>query len=64
MEVISYWIVVISEYYSIFILCLLANITPADKCPRFFIPAQAGIKQSIGCRTKSGMTAEAFESPG
>jgi len=50
--------------YLIIILCLLANITPVDKCPRFVIPAQAGIKQSTGCRTKSGMTALAFESPG
>ena len=31
-------------------------IAPADKYPRFVIPAQAGIQQSTGCRIKSGMT--------
>ena len=35
-------------------------ITPADKYPRFVIPAQAGIQQSTGCRIKSGMTALAI----
>jgi hypothetical protein len=32
------------------------NITPADKYPKFVIPAQAGIPQNTGCRIKSGMT--------
>jgi hypothetical protein len=35
---------------------LIKDIAPADKYPRFVIPAQAGIQQSTGCRIKSGMT--------
>jgi len=42
----------------------IISITPADKYPKFVIPAQAGIQQNTGCRSKipslagikSGMT--------
>jgi hypothetical protein len=44
-------------------LLLIYNIAPADKYPRFVIPAQAGIQQNTGCRIKSGMTALAILSP-
>jgi hypothetical protein len=32
------------------------GITPAEKYPKFVIPAQAGIQQNTGFRIKSGMT--------
>jgi hypothetical protein len=38
----------------------LLAISPADKCLKVVIPAQAGIQQSTGCRIKSGMTALAI----
>jgi hypothetical protein len=34
----------------------VSTITPADKYPKFVIPAQAGIQQNTECRIKSGMT--------